>query len=213
MLYKFPFPILHCIRLLVKTLQVQAIELHRIVQKKNIEKNWIKLNVVSMLVQCLRPSVCCKHNTLKQCCFNIGSPSTMLAQHVNNMCRGEYCDVNVVSLLVHRLPRWASMRTTSLNVNVVSMLQATVCDTCPASEQPCVNTLFYVLIQCLVMLTGKNETLNQCCFNVGPPSSTFGPTLKQHWLNVRCLLCYSAVLCGVETSLSSGVDPDRYLCH
>ena len=30
----------------------------------------------------------------------------------------------------------------------------------------------------------KHETLIQCCFNVGPA----GPKLKQHWINVLCLL-------------------------
>ena len=34
----------------------------------------------------------------------------------------------------------------------------------------------------------KHKTLSQCWFNVGPASQT-GSTLKQHWLDVSCLLC------------------------
>ena len=40
----------------------------------------------------------------------------------------------------------------------------------------------------LVCHPSKNDTLSQCCFIVGDSVADDGPTLKQHWLNVSCLL-------------------------
>ena len=34
----------------------------------------------------------------------------------------------------------------------------------------------------------KHEMLSQCSFNVGPSSLDSGTTLKQHWVNISCLL-------------------------
>ena len=64
--------------------------------------------------------------------------------------------------------------------------RTTVCDTGPTFTQHC------LIVVCVVWkdLTDKHETLNQCCFNAGPPSSVDSTSSARRSLHVDLTTSY-----------------------
>ena len=60
----------------------------------------------------------------------------------------------------------------------------------------------------------EHATLSQSCFNVGPSFADDGSTLKQHWVNVSCLLPYIIIIGNhskLETFPGVGLLPNQRL--